>query len=373
MKKITIMILSAAVVAITVLGTLLALTIKDKKSFERYVYERAHVQASDAAEKLAASLDAAHASFLPSDISDVKRYSELLAIKLSELSLNGERTVKMQRYLSLVGEISQNSLRVIDEGGQSGFYRDLFLKFSAYAHRLDDEFLPAVGKGDEYGVLDDIFLDLGEIYYDGVYSDETKGETFSLLKNASILTEDEVKEQVTDIFGKNVKFSSTFVHSFPTVYNFSCENVSLDISQMGGFVLRMLYDHRPTGTECTEEEAKKAMTDFLSARGLDELILIDFVLRGDYFGTFAPICSDILCLSESVKLCVGKDNGEVIAYDAEDYYKYHKKERDTSVINVPDGAKLVYMIASNGRETLCYELDGEYYNAENGRRETKIY
>lgn len=376
MKKMTAALLGFFVILSAVLGVFFALSATDGKKYRAAVYERAYTQACEASEGLSLALAAATKDFLPSDVSSVGKYASRFSEKLSELSLDTERCAPLLRYLALVCEISDNSLRLLDLGEKSEYYRDLFGRFAPYAKRAEEEFLPSLGGGGEYEILEDIFADLGDIYYDGVYSDEEREGLFSLLLCSPILDIGEVTGTAERFFGKNAKLETSFSPSFPPFYNFYCDNVSLDVSQMGGFVLRFLYDRRDAPRECTAEEAKQKMYEFLGELGLDGLVLTEFSDDGDYFAVFSPEeetpAGKILCLSEGIKICVGRAGGKVSAFDATSYYKYHKTERDVPRVKVPEGASLAYIVAASGRETLCYILDGVFCNAENGRRETKI-
>ena len=346
---------------------------KDERTQELLYYTRA----AGSAEKLAHALDAAHTTFSSYDISSVRSASEMLYEQLSSMGLDTDRCAGLYRYLTLVDDISENSLRVIDRAETSNYYGNLFAKFFGYAHRLDDEFIPSIKNSPDYDLLDAIFEDLGAIYYDGLYSDEVSEEHFTMLKKASLLDVSEIDEIARGVFGDGAKLKRTRIRTVPEIYSYSCVNASVDISSFGGFVFRVLFDRRPSDIEVTAEEAKRAMADFLSERQMEGLVESDFYCQGDYFGVFAPVyrsdTGDILCLDATVNICVAKDSGRVVAYDAESYYKYYRTDRELPKIKIPADSKLVYIIASNGLRTLCYMQDGEYFNAESGNRETKIY
>lgn len=378
MKKTLFALSGFFVILSAVLGVLLGVSAREDKKYRAAVYERAYTQVCEASEGLYASLLSANKDFLPSDVSGAGKYASTLSMKLPELSLDAGRCAPLLRYLALVCEISDNSLRLLDLGEKNEYYKDLFGRFAPYAKKLAEDFMPALGGEDGYEILEEIFADLGYIYYDGVYSDEEREELFPLLKNSPILDIGEVADTVERFFGKNAKLKSGFVNAFPPFYNFYCDNVSLDISQMGGFVLRFLYDRRDSGEECTADEAKERMNEFLVGLGLDEgAVMVDFSDEGDYFAVFSPRvptgAGEVLCLSEQIKICVGRANGKVISFDATSYYKYHRIKREVPSVKIPEGAELAYIVAASGRETLCCRLGGEFYNAQNGRRETKIY
>ncbi len=361
----------------TVIGALFVFSQTQKVKHERALYERAYVGAGEACERLTLSLFAASKSFSASDVSSVGEEASLFMSKLGDLSLDELSSAPLYRFLSLVDEISKGSLQLIDSGEKSEYYMNLFGKFAPLSKRLEDEFLPTLSRGPDYELLSDIFSELGGIYYDGVYSDEEREGLFPLLRSATLLKRDEVMGSVEKLLGKNAKLKSSLVQAFPPFYSFYCENASLDVSQMGGYVLRFLYDRRPSGRECTSEEARAEMESFLELLGFGGLELIEYSDEGDYIGVFAPRvgsdAGDILCLSERIKICVGAASGKVTAFDATDYYKYHRIEREVKESDVPVGAELVYIIASDGREILCYVSDGEYYGVSDGKRRIKIY
>ena len=228
------------------------------------------------------------------------------------------------------------------------------------------------------------------LIYDGPFADEMinrkpvglTGENISKEKAMSI---------AKDFFGANkVRKINSFEEgehidevAIPS-YNFSIqlanttdESVYIGISRKGGNVIWM-RNSRPIGQEkITIEQAQRKALEFLESKGFKNMepnyyqkydggILFNFVLTEE----------NVTIYPDLVKVKVALDNGEIVGFDAAQYYSYHQdrnlnepqlsleearsKLRDDFEVN----SSRLAIIPKGKNEVMCYEFKGRYLNGE---------
>jgi spore germination protein len=238
------------------------------------------------------------------------------------------------------------------------------------------------------------------LIYDGPFADEIlnrkpvglTGENVSRQKAMNIAKE---------FFGANkVKKISSFEEgkdsdamAIPS-YNFSIQTSNstayMGVSKKGGHVIWMRNSRAIGKEKLTIEQAQKKAIEFLEAKGFKNMepnyyqkydggVLFNFVLTED----------NVTIYPDLVKVKVALDNGEIVGFDAAQYYSFHQdrniKEPALSLEEARNrlredfevNSQRLAIIPKGKEEILCYEFKGRYMNgdfiiyvnAENGKEE----
>jgi len=235
--------------------------------------------------------------------------------------------------------------------------------------------------------IDKNMANVPRLIYDGPFSDEMinrkpvglTGENVSRQKAMNIAKE---------FFGSNkVKKISSFEEgkdsdamAIPS-YNFSIQTSNstayMGVSKKGGHVIWMRNSRAIGKEKLTIEQAQKKAIEFLESKGFKNMepnyyqkydggVLFNFVLTEE----------NVTIYPDLVKVKVALDNGEVIGFDASQYYSYHQDRdipepklsleearnrlRDDFEVN----SQRLAIIPKGKQEILCYEFKGRYLNGE---------
>ena len=229
------------------------------------------------------------------------------------------------------------------------------------------------------------------LIYDGPFADEMIDR-----KPVGLTGENVSRERAMNIakefFGANkVKKINSFEEgehidevAIPS-YNFSLQptnatndlSVYIGVSRKGGHVIWM-RNPRPVGQEkITIEQAQKRALQFLESKGFKNMeanyyqkydggVLFNFVLTEE----------NVTIYPDLIKVKVALDNGEIVAFDAAQYYSYHhnrnikqpqlsleeakNKLREDFEVN----SSRLAIIPKGKDEVMCYEFKGRYMNGE---------
>lgn len=225
------------------------------------------------------------------------------------------------------------------------------------------------------------------LIYDGPFSDEMinrkpvglTGENVSRQKAMNIAKEfigaNKVRKISSFEEGKN-----SDAMAIPS-YNFSIQTSNstayMGVSKKGGHVIWMRNSRAIGREKITVEEAQKRAIEFLEAKGFRNMepnyyqkydggVLFNFVLTEE----------NVTIYPDLVKVKVALDNGEVIGFDASQYYSYHQDRdipepklsleearnrlRDDFEVN----SQRLAIIPKGKQEILCYEFKGRYLNGD---------
>ena len=225
------------------------------------------------------------------------------------------------------------------------------------------------------------------LIYDGPFSDEMINR-----KPVGLTGENVSREKAMNIakefFGANkVKKISSFEEgkdsdamAIPS-YNFSIQTSNstayMGVSKKGGHVIWMRNSRAIGKEKLTIEQAQKKAIEFLESKGFKNMepnyyqkydggVLFNFVLTEE----------NVTIYPDLVKVKVALDNGEVIGFDASQYYSYHQDRdipepklsleearnrlRDDFEVN----SQRLAIIPKGKQEILCYEFKGRYLNGE---------
>ena len=235
--------------------------------------------------------------------------------------------------------------------------------------------------------IDKNMANVPRLIYDGPFSDEMINR-----KPVGLTGENVSREKAMNIakefFGANkVKKISSFEEgkdsdamAIPS-YNFSIQTSNstayMGVSKKGGHVIWMRNSRAIGKEKLTIEQAQKKAIEFLESKGFKNMepnyyqkydggVLFNFVLTEE----------NVTIYPDLVKVKVALDNGEVIGFDASQYYSYHQDRdipepklsleearnrlRDDFEVN----SQRLAIIPKGKQEILCYEFKGRYLNGE---------
>ncbi|MDE5411949.1 germination protein YpeB [Alkalihalobacterium chitinilyticum] len=220
--------------------------------------------------------------------------------------------------------------------------------------------------------------------------------------NGEKITEEEARQKALDFIGidENVE-----VHVAETgdglaykAYSLTIDdpnhetNYFMDITESGGHVLWFLQYREIAERNISLNEAAENAKEFLERNGIEGMQLVESK-QYDSIGAFefAYLQDNVRVYADHIVIEVALDDGDVIAYEAEDYLLNHKDDRDLEEPNITKeeardhlNGKLEVMedhlaiiVNDLGEEVLCYEfygvIDNDTYrifiNVEDGQEE----
>ncbi|MBE3555455.1 MAG: germination protein YpeB [Firmicutes bacterium] len=174
----------------------------------------------------------------------------------------------------------------------------------------------------------------------------------------------------------------------------SNESGLVDVSQTGGHVVLYQSDRNAARATWDEEKAKRRAETFLDRVGFHGFQIIYSLHNGNSLIVQAvPRISGALIYPDMVKLSIGLDNGEVLAFDARSYFTNHHtrhlappkrtvaqaRAQLNHQLQLGRSRLVVVTTSDQAHEVLAYETevskDGETYlvynHADNGQ-EVKV-
>lgn len=165
----------------------------------------------------------------------------------------------------------------------------------------------------------------------------------------------------------------------------------LDVSKRGGHVLWMLRPRDISAPALSLTDAIERAREFLLARGWESFeVTYPVVEGGRAIIPFVSVQDDVLIYPDQIKVSVALDNGEIVGFEAIQYYMAHHErilpqpeisEDEAAQVLHPDllveATRLALIPRENGDEVLTYEfrvrghgnLYHVYVNALTGRQE----
>ena len=185
-------------------------------------------------------------------------------------------------------------------------------------------------------------------------------------------------------------YTFTFVHPADTN-----RHITVEVVQNGGRVFQMFNERVPGQPVLPLADAQQRAEQFLTARGIDSLVLLGVEEWGDSsIFTFCHTEDGILFYPDLLRVRVSQDNGEVLSYEGNGYTMYHRErgsyseelgsadaaERLNDLLTVVGQPQRVVLFDRSGVEVLCWEFTVQrgnekflvYINAQNGREENIV-
>lgn len=165
-----------------------------------------------------------------------------------------------------------------------------------------------------------------------------------------------------------------------------------DVSMQGGKVIWYLGSREVGPGGMTVEEATEKAKQFLAERGYENMQDTFFQKRGDMVTIqFASKMDDIMIYPDQVKCTVALDKGQILGFDAAQYWMNHKEDREFGKPKISKEeaqntlnehmkvrtTRQAVIPLPNTEEALCWEFVGDinqntfmvYVNADTGKRE----
>ena len=223
-----------------------------------------------------------------------------------------------------------------------GYSLDLSAALSELALRVTehDHSWKAIEK-DAKELLEDPFQDYPTVQYDGPFSDHMKHLTPKGLTGYVVGQEqgsDHIRKIFKDAFGETPEVRYTGETSMNGI-DLLCYEVDrgedhvayVSLTKKGGVLCDFLYNKPlPEGT-LSQTQLEEAGSAFLKALNVKNMQMIKTEdLGGAHLFTFCPVVDGVYCYPDRVQVKVASGNGEVIGYDAYDYFMYHCTREDAS-------------------------------------------
>ena len=180
------------------------------------------------------------------------------------------------------------------------------------------------------------FPDVPKLKYDGAYTDRSD-HLAKVLEGRMDVSEDEAKTIAADWIGcdpKELKScglteGNIVCYCFEGRANHPAYRVA--VTKAGGMVIRLNREAAAGDRAIDEKEAVDKAKAFLSARGYQDLEPVrSEISGGEARLRFVYVQDhDLICYPDSVDVMVSLSNGEVTAFDAQNYLMHHVR-RDTA-------------------------------------------
>ncbi len=166
----------------------------------------------------------------------------------------------------------------------------------------------------------------------------------------------------------------------------------VDVSIKGGHVLMAVNARNAAGPRLSQQQALDKAVEFLKGKDLGTMENTFYSVQNNVLlAAFANVQQDVLIYPDQVKVQVAMDNGQVLGYEALDYYMTHyQREIPRTKISMEQArekvnerlsierSRLAIIPRTVGGEVLAYEFKGAiegdvyyvYINAQTGAEES---
>lgn len=161
----------------------------------------------------------------------------------------------------------------------------------------------------------------------------------------------QVKKQLQKLFSLDDSLDITITKSgkgatiptFSGAFQTKEEHGYIDLSQKGGHVLSFMLNRKIEKQQLSLNDAAEEATTFLEKNGLTNMELFQSS-QYDHVGVFQFLYKegDVRIYPDKVQLKVALDNGEILGFVANDYYRnHHKRTIDSPKLSIEDAKKKV--------------------------------
>ena len=250
------------------------------------------------------------------------------------------------------------------------------------------------GFSDNFKNLEENFTNYPTLIYDGPFSDHIMQRSPQYLNGKDAVSIEEAQQIAADFINRQketVKYVEECYGNLPT-HKFSCDNIEVTITKIGGVVNYMLNSTSPKSTSISFEEAKNISNTFLNNKGFQSMSEKYYEINNNICTiNYAYMQNDIACYSDLIKVGIALDTGEIISFQATGFIMNHKNRPDKipqlskeeAMKSVSPDLKitnydLVYSPTTGLNEVMCYEFECKtpldetllvYVNANTGMEE----
>lgn len=324
-------------------------------------------------------------------ISRVGDYAYTLSLTDDECSEEETETLRaLSKSATLLADNFQKLQKDLSEGAIS---MEQLITAESQIMDIEEALDPAtVGSG--IRLIEGEFPEIPSLIYDGPFSEHIKKDEPKLLAGMEKITEEKAKEIAADFLGVEGEKLTCIGKSEGDIpcYYFSCDSVTIEVTQQGGAVLNQISSYVPETANLTADEAIKIAQTFLKERGYEDMVE-SYHMTADNICTinFAYSKDDIMYYSDLIKVSVALDRGTVTGFESLGYISSHSErdlpeiqvEREQAQELVSDELDIIshglVVIPTGGQyEILCHEFvtsteeGGQfiiYVNAQTGQQE----
>ncbi|MFZ7131525.1 MAG: germination protein YpeB [Eubacteriales bacterium] len=320
------------------------------------------------------------------------------AYTMAKMNLNGESMTKEQQQdlerLNNSSTYLLQQLQIVEEQMQEGeiSFNDIQKDMGKELEETD-----LVTKGFE--TIDKEMVAYPKLIYDGPFSDHIEDLEPKGIQGEEI-SEKEGQNKVKEFVGeKNIESiksngsSEGVIKTF--VYDVDIkdqeENAYVEITKIGGHVLKVMKNRVPEEQKIEMTEAQKKADEFLKEKGYENLVNTYYEKYANV-GVFnyAYVQNDIIIYPDLIKVQISLDNGEFLGIEAQGYHFSHcERKIEKPNISIEEAKKkvngkleitkerLAIIPTESKNEVLCYEFKGTYkddwyiiyINASTGREQ----
>lgn len=235
------------------------------------------------------------------------------------------------------------------------------------------------------------------LIYDGAYSEHIISAEKKAVKGEKI-TEEQAQNKAKEFVGEVREINSLGLSENAAVpaYTFNIknkndENITISISETGGFIVYMNSDREVKVENLSFEQANEKGKQYLKEKGFENMQQT-YYLKNEGILTinYAYSQNGVIMYPDLIKVKVALDNGQIIGIETTGYLNNHT-QRDTSKIKITKEqakqklnkslniqSELMAVIPTEWKtEILCYEFKGKvdgteylvYINAETGEEQ----
>lgn len=319
---------------------------------------------------------------------------------LSALSFSHEKTERISRFLSQVGDYALALTRKSFSGPLEAEDLDGLARLSDYAQKLSAALTDTQARVSVEGLplLDDDFDSVAEefsampsLLYDGPFSDHIAQQEPLGLSGTEV-SQEKARALAAEFLhcdAASLDFSGEGGRQMP-VYIFTREGEQVDITRQGGEIAYYKKENHGAGT-MTYEEALSAAKAALKARGFESMQESYYVISdGLCMVNFHSTQDGILCYPDLVKVTVELERGGMVELDCTGYLMNHRRRvlmkpglseeeaaQSLSPLLTVESAKLAVIPTPGQSDVLCWEFlcrEGEqrvlsYINGDTGLEE----
>lgn len=258
-------------------------------------------------------------------LNQVSDYSYVLSRKsLTDVDLNEEDL----KNLEILHDYSVDLTNTINQ-----ISSELSLGIISWEQLENDDKLKFTSDENAFLNIESNFDDYEGLIYDGAYSDYQERTDKKGLYGDEI-TEDEAKEKVISIFGKNkvkeIKSVGENVGGDIECYNFSVllnnkyYNSEVSISKKGGWLVEMIRNRDVSDTKISNEEASKIGIDFMEKQGFNNMVETYYLTQNNIVTiNYAFEQDGIIMYPDLIKVKIALDDGEVLGIESKGYLNTH--------------------------------------------------
>ena len=314
-------------------------------------------------------------------LSQLPYYGELSLVN-KFLSQVGNYAIAVSESLVSTGNMNENDKLNISELSATAEKiakivsdtRITYNNLDYWAKELNDEIGSSVDEESlesSLMAIEDELEDYPTLIYDGPYSDHLLKHEPLMLKNATIVSEEEAKEKAALLLESDkayLKYDGSLSGEMPA-YRFTAKNATVAVSKAGGYGIYMRKERDISNGVLSYEQAVQKAKNYLRRIGYSSFKeTYYFTDEGICVVNFAYIDGSTICYTDLLKVGVAMDSGEIMLYEASGYLSNHTDRTfPTAKYSVEQARELLSnrlkvkemstaLIPTDSGEERCYEF-----------------